>query len=52
MRIGKRKLRMSSGEIRTFKSEGARERFEGYVQAHGLSKSKKGRKRVIRRKLD
>ena len=27
-KIGKRKLKMSSGEIRTFKSEAARDRFE------------------------
>ena len=33
MRIGKRKLKMSSGEIREFKSTAARERFEKYVQA-------------------
>jgi len=37
MKIGERKLKMSSGEIRTFKSEGARNRFERVAQAvkHG-----------------
>jgi hypothetical protein len=37
VKIGKRKLRMSSGEVRTFRSGGARNRFERYVQAikHG-----------------
>lgn len=37
MKIGSRKLKMSSGEIRIFKSEGARNRFERVAQAvkHG-----------------
>lgn len=37
MKIGKRKLRMSSGEVRTFKSQAKRDRYERYVQAlkHG-----------------
>ncbi len=44
MKIGKTKLKMSSGEIRKFKSSGARERFEKYVRAikHGW-KPKSGR---------
>ena len=33
MRIGKTKLKMSSGEVRTFKSQAARERFERVAQA-------------------
>ena len=33
MKIGKKKLRMGSGEIRTFKSPEARNRFEKYAQA-------------------
>ena len=33
MKIGKRKLKMSSGEIRTFKSEKARDKFEKVAQA-------------------
>lgn len=38
MKIGKTKLKMSSGEVRTFKSEGARDRFERTAQAvkHGF----------------
>src|SRR3989304_4953250 len=32
-KIGKTKLRMSSGEIRTFRSEAARDRFERVAQA-------------------
>jgi len=37
MKIGKRKLRMSSGEVRTFRSEAARDRFERVAKAvkHG-----------------
>ncbi len=38
MKIGKTKLRMSSGEVRKFKSEGARNRFEDVARAvnHGF----------------
>jgi len=55
MKIGKRKLRMSSGEIRTFKSQKKRNNFERVAQAvkHGYkipkrrkstkSKSRSGR---------
>ncbi len=45
MKIGKRKLRMASGEVRTFKSRGARDRFERFAQAvkHGW-KPGKGRR--------
>lgn len=37
MKIGKRKLRMSDGTIRTFRSERARDNFERVAQAikHG-----------------
>jgi hypothetical protein len=37
MKIGKNKLKMSSGEVRTFKSEKARDNFERVAQAtkHG-----------------
>jgi len=34
MRIGRNKLKMSSGEVRTFRSEGARDRFERFAQAY------------------
>jgi len=46
MKIGKRKLRMSNGKIRTFKSEKARDNFERVAQAykHGW-KPKKGKKK-------
>jgi len=33
MKVGKTKLKMSSGEVRTFKSQGARDRFERVAQA-------------------
>lgn len=37
MKIGKRKLKMSSGEVRTFRSQKARDNFERVAQAvkHG-----------------
>ena len=43
MKVGKRKLRMSSGKIRTFKSEKARDNFEKVAQAvkHGWKPTKK-----------
>lgn len=47
MKVGKRGLRMSSGEIRHFKSEKARDNFERVAQAykHGWNPVKsKGRK--------
>lgn len=34
MKIGKRKLRMSSGEVRTFRSEIARNNFERVAEAY------------------
>lgn len=34
MKIGSRKLKMSSGEVRTFKSKGARDRFEKVARAY------------------
>jgi len=40
MKVGRTGLKMSSGEIRHFKSPGARARFEAFVQAHHLSKHK------------
>jgi hypothetical protein len=42
-KIGKKSLRMSSGEIRHFKSEAARDRFERTAEAikHGWKKGKK-----------
>lgn len=38
MKVGKDKLRMSSGEVREFKSEKARDNFERVAQAvkHGF----------------
>ena len=47
MKIGRRKLRMSSGEVRTFKSEGARDRFEKVAKAvkHGWKPRKRRRKK-------
>ena len=33
MKIGSNKLKMSSGEVRKFKSRGARDRFEKVAQA-------------------
>jgi len=53
MKIGKKKIKMSSGEVREFKSPEARDKFEKYVRAlkHGWKPTgKKGRKRVTRRK--
>ena len=42
MKIGKKKLKMSSGEVRTFKSEKARDNFERVAQAvkHGFKPKK------------
>jgi len=42
-KIGKNKLKMSSGKIRKFKSEAARDRFEKVAQAikHGWKPTKK-----------
>jgi hypothetical protein len=46
MEIGKNKLRMSSGEIRTFRSKEARNNFERVAQAvkHGFIPNKKKKK--------
>ena len=43
-KIGKTKLRMSSGKIRKFQSEEARDRYERVAQAikHGWKPTKKG----------
>ncbi len=45
MRIGRNKLKMSSGEIRTFKSGKARDNFEKVARAvkHGFKPSKGGK---------
>lgn len=42
MKIGKRKLRMSSGEVRSFRSGAARDNFERVAEAykHGWRPSK------------
>ncbi len=46
MKIGKTKLKMSSGEVRTFKSPQARDKFERVAQAvkHGWKPPAKGAK--------
>jgi len=46
MKIGKKKLRMSSGKIRTFRSEKARNNFERVAQAikHGWKPTGKKKK--------
>lgn len=43
MKVGKKKLKMSSGEIREFKSERARDKFERIAQAvkHGFKLKKR-----------
>jgi hypothetical protein len=45
MKIGKKALKMSSGEIRHFKSEAKRDRFEDVAKAysHGWKGPKKGK---------
>lgn len=45
MKIGKNKLKMSSGKVRTFKSEQARNNFERVAQAvkHGWKPTNKAR---------
>lgn len=48
MKVGKKSLKMGSGEIRQFKSAGARDRFERVAQAvkHGFKPTgKKKRKK-------
>ena len=47
MKIGRNKLRMSSGEVRTFRSEKARDNFEKVARAykHGWKGPKKGGKK-------
>lgn len=47
MKIGKNKLKMSDGSIRTFRSEKARDDFERVAQAvkHGWKPSGKGKKK-------
>jgi len=42
MKIGKKKLKMSNGSVRSFKSQGARDRFEKMAQAikHGWKPKK------------
>ena len=43
MKVGKKKLKMSSGEVRTFKSEKKRDNFERVAKAvkHGFKPTKK-----------
>lgn len=43
MKVGKKSLRMSSGEVRHFKSQAARDRFERVAEAykHGWRPGKK-----------
>jgi hypothetical protein len=45
MKIGKDKLKMSSGEVRKFKSEKARDNFERVAEAvkHGWKPTGKGK---------
>lgn len=45
MKIGKKSLKMSDGTTRTFKSAGARDRFERVAQAvkHGWKPTRKGK---------
>jgi hypothetical protein len=47
MKIGKNKLKMSDGSIRTFKSQAARDRFEKVAQAikHGWKGKKAAKKK-------
>jgi hypothetical protein len=47
MKVGKNKLRMSSGKIRKFKSKKARDNFERVAQAvkHGWKPKRKKRKK-------
>lgn len=46
MKIGRNKLKMSSGEVRKFKSQKARDEFERVAQAvkHGFKPGKKKRR--------
>ena len=48
MKIGKRKLKMSSGKIRTFKSQEARDNFERVARA--IEHSPKFRKKILKKK--
>ncbi len=45
MKIGKKKLKMFSGEVREFKSEAKRDRFEDVARAyaHGWEGPKRGK---------
>lgn len=45
MKVGKKGLKMSSGEIRKFKSQKARDNFERVAQAykHGWRPTRKGK---------
>jgi hypothetical protein len=46
MKVGKKKLKMSDGSVRTFKSEKARDDFERVAKAvkHGWKPKRKGKK--------
>jgi hypothetical protein len=48
VKVGKTGLKMSSGEVRHFKSSAARDRFERVAQAvkHGFKPTKRRRSRV------
>ena len=51
MKIGKKRLRMSSGKVRKFKSKRARDMFERVAQAvkHGWKPGKKRKKKKKRK---
>ena len=52
MKVGEKGLKMSSGEVRQFKSKKKRENFEKVAQAvkHGFKPDKKGRKGIPEKK--
>lgn len=52
MKIGRNKLKMSSGKIRTFKSKKARDNFEKVARAykHGFRPKKRTTKRRSKRR--
>lgn len=52
MKVGSNKLKMSSGEVRTFKSKGARARYEKVAKAvkHGWKPTQKSRLAALRSK--
>ena len=52
MKIGKKKLKMSSGEVKEFASEKKRDNFDCVAQAykHGWKPTEKGKRKRIRGK--